>query len=177
MRRRQPPPDPAGGRRRLKRIRRDLCVAAGLDADTLSAVDRVRIDQAAFAVVCRDTLQARALAGAAVDVGELERINAALQAILPKSVAQLNVAFVDGSDVCIKCRAPLPPPEELVPIPAQPSPVAAPNDPAATLPADDSPNAPVPANVARRSPNISPRGVCRGCAEAGVMSALSGQSD
>lgn len=103
MRRRAPRPDHVDGQRRLRRIAKDICIAAGLDPNSLSAADRIRVAQAAFATLCRDNLQVRALSGAVVDIGELERINAALQAILPQEQTRLDVRLVD-SFMCPRCK-------------------------------------------------------------------------
>jgi hypothetical protein len=156
MRRRRPPPDLADSKRRLKRIQRDLCTAAGLDLNTLSVADRIRIEQAAFATLARDNLQAKALAGHVIDVAEIERLTSAVALVLPTKPVDLQVRFVDHSDVCVLCRAPLPPIEERTkPDPAVPS-VSPPAENViplhATAPAPSTPATPAPPS-SRRSGN------------------------
>ena len=101
---------------RLEALRDQLAEVGGFALDALTPADRLRVDQAAFAVLVRDNLQRRALAGEPVDLGEIERITACLNNVLPAPRARrLDIHFVDHTDLCIKCRAPLPSKEDCRP--------------------------------------------------------------
>jgi hypothetical protein len=74
--------------------RKELAAASDLDPDTVAGADKVRLDHACWVALAIENLQSAILAGRRVEVGELERPTAALNALLPAPQTTLNVTFV-----------------------------------------------------------------------------------
>jgi hypothetical protein len=90
---------------RLKIIRADLAVAAGLDLDHLDAASKIRLENAVWLTLSMENLRMKVLEGEVVEVSSMERYTQALNDLLP-AAHELKVVFVDSSDVCILCRKP-----------------------------------------------------------------------
>ena len=105
MRRRQPVATNATSdrNRRLKAVRRQLMAAAGLTAP-VSVADELRIETASWTQLAIDNMRNAIMAGRMVDVADLERATAALNAVLPTPQTTLTVKLVD-SVVCPICKA------------------------------------------------------------------------
>ena len=104
--------------RRFRSVRRKLLAAVGLKPP-LSAADDLQIETACWTQMAIDNQRNAIASGKLIDVADLERATTALNALLPSPSHELNVHFIDGSDVCVKCKAPLPPKEEREPVKAE----------------------------------------------------------
>ena len=71
-----------------------------------------RIEHIATLRLMAEDQRARIISGASIDTDAVLKITAELRELMPVKAEPLTVHFVDGSDVCIKCRGPLPPREE-----------------------------------------------------------------
>lgn len=98
---------------RFKARLRENAEAASLP-DT--AANRMRITDATYIDLAIDSVRAAILRGEVVEVTALERLVAARNSILPPASAPFVVSFVDHSDVCIRCKSPLPPVAEREPV-------------------------------------------------------------
>jgi hypothetical protein len=124
--------------KRLRAVRKKLLAAVGLKPP-LSAADELRIETACWTQMAIDNQRNAIAGGRLIDIAGLERATTALNALLPSPSHELNVRFIDGSDVCVKCKAPLPPKEEREPVKAEApalQPVSAPPTPAPAPPAN-----------------------------------------
>lgn len=121
---------------RYRAIVAELSIQSGRPKDDLRVID------AAWARLASENMREQIIQGLPIDIVDLERAAAALNSILPPRPTDLNVHFVDHSDVCIICRGPLPPVEERQPEAAKPSPT------------DTSANA--PATVLEAASNVTP---------------------
>ena len=96
---------------RFKAIQAELMQAL---PDT--AANRQRAETVALIDMASDHVRQAILHGQPVEIGALERLAAARASILPAVNTRIDVHFVDGSDLCLRCRAPLPPREEREPV-------------------------------------------------------------
>ena len=119
MRRRQSTANTSVERdKRLCAVREKLLAAVGL-TPPLSAADELRIETACWTQMAIENQRNAIASGRLVDIADLERATTALNALLPSPSHELNIRFIDGSDVCVKCKAPLPPKEEREPVKAE----------------------------------------------------------
>jgi hypothetical protein len=117
----------------FRSLKRELMTRSGLDETD------PRLETACWLTMALDNVKASILAGQVVPIDDMKAAADALAAILPAKATQLEVHFIDGSDVCVKCKAPLPPKEEREPVKAEapaPQPVPAPPTPAPAPPAN-----------------------------------------
>ena len=134
--------------KRLRAARKKLLAAVGLKPP-LSVADELRIETACWTQMAIDNQRNAIASGKLIDVADLERATTALNALLPKA-HNLNVHFIDGSDVCVRCRAPLPPKEETAPAEPDAAPIeAAPAPPVKTVAAVATPMNVVPLRSVR----------------------------
>jgi hypothetical protein len=119
----------------------------------------LRIESLSWALLALDAEKQRLLRGEAGSISLWQDMCDRLQGLCPKSDV-LRVHFIDGSDICIKCRAPMPPAEEREPIKPPAQPVHASNRDTATFStADDDPNAPATAPAPARPQAPAPSNV------------------
>ena len=137
---------------RRKALLQRACEMTGL------APDDLRAEQLSWALLALDGEKQRLLRGHSVNLSAWQDVCDRLQGLCPKSDV-LRVHFIDGSDICIKCRAPLPPAGEREPIKPPAQPVHASNRDMTTLPADDDPNAPATAPASARPQAPAPSNV------------------
>lgn len=79
-------------------------------------VDDPRIVQACTVRLNQQNWEGQIALGRPVPSAELQAYTNVISQLLGAPRVALNVEFVDHSDVCIKCRAPLPPREEPAPV-------------------------------------------------------------
>ena len=92
----------------LKAARAELAVAYGLpETDP-------RIGQAALVKLNQQNWERDVLVGRPVPNSELQVYTNIISQLLGPPAVPLNIHFIDGSDVCVKCRGPLPPRSERV---------------------------------------------------------------
>ena len=134
--------------RRFKTLQAELMEAGELPN---TVANRLRVEAAALIDLATDNVRQALLRGELVEAGALERLAAARSSILPPVQPTFSVRFVDHSDVCIKCRELLPPPEER-------QPVAKPVDASTIAPVDNAPASPTDAPAATPAPatNVMP---------------------
>ncbi|MGB8893283.1 MAG: hypothetical protein WCD13_03055 [Pseudolabrys sp.] len=111
----------------LKAMRAELAVAYGLlETDP-------RIGQAALVKLNQQNWERDVLVGRPVPNSELQAYTNVVSQLLGPPAVPLNIHFIDGSDVCVTCRGPLPPRSERVPVEPAAAPVEVP-PPTAPLP-------------------------------------------
>ncbi len=137
--------------------RRKVLLAKAAKSSGLPESD-LRIETLSWALLGLDAEKQRLLRGEAGSISLWQDVCDRLQGLCPKPDV-LRVHFIDGSDTCIKCRAPLPPAGEREPIKPPAQPVHASNRDTPTLPADDDPNAPATAPAPARPQAPAPSNV------------------
>ena len=104
----------------LKAARAELAVAYGLlETDP-------RIGQAALVKLNQQNWERDVLVGRPVPNSELQAYTNVVSQLLGPPAVPLNIHFIDGSDVCVTCRGPLPPRSERVPVEPAAAPVEVP---------------------------------------------------
>jgi hypothetical protein len=88
------PPEAVSRAGRFLAVRKELAAAAGLNHETVAGADKLRLEHACWVSLAIENLQSAILAGRRVEVGELERATAALNALLPAPQTDLTVRFV-----------------------------------------------------------------------------------
>jgi hypothetical protein len=138
--------------------RRKALLAKAAESSGLPESD-LRLEMLSWALLALDVEKQRLLRGEAGSISLWQDMCDRLQGLCPKSDV-LRVHFIDGSDICIKCRAPMPPAEEREPIKPPAQPVHASNRDTATFStADDDPNAPATAPAPARPQAPAPSNV------------------
>jgi hypothetical protein len=108
----KPKPGVADNARRFHEIVAQLAEQSGRAKDDLLVVE------GAWVQLSMENTRAAILEGRVVEIAALERLAAILTNLIPPKPFSLDVRFIDHSDLCVKCRAELPPREERAPRPA-----------------------------------------------------------